>query len=158
MFLHFVHLVPRNFFPHSIFLLKFCLKYFSKNHTMVIFEINTLKSKKIPPSVITKYSSRRREYLVMTRGGIFLLWSVFIKIFIEWWTRKTPRRQPRCFSCHHEMNIVSNWTSWQKQREGGIKPRAKGEWFYPSLELFANEFNLVQISHIRCDFCWCILE
>ena len=24
----------------------FCLKYFSKNHTMVIFEINTLKSKK----------------------------------------------------------------------------------------------------------------
>ena len=38
---------------------------------MVIFEINTLKSKKIPPSVITKYSSRRREYLLMTQGGIF---------------------------------------------------------------------------------------
>ena len=90
----------------SIWNFLFCLKYFSKNHTMVIFEINTLKSKKIPPSVITKYSSRRREYLVMTRGGIFLLWSVFIKIFIEWWTRKTPRRQPRCFSCTHEMNIV----------------------------------------------------
>ena len=85
-----------------------CLKYFSENHTMVKFEINTPRSNKILPSVLTKYSSRRREYLVRTRGSILLLRGVFIKIFIEWWSRKTPRRQPRGFSCHHEMNIAPN--------------------------------------------------
>ena len=88
-----------------------CLKYFSENHTMVEFEINTPRSNKILPSVLPKYSSRRREYFGRTRGSILLLRGVFIKIFIEWWSRKTPRRQPRGFSCHHEMNIAPNWTS-----------------------------------------------
>ena len=86
----------------------FCLKYFSENHTMVKFEINTPRSNKILPSVLPKYSSRRREYFGRTRGSILLLRGVFIKIFIEWWSRKTPRRQPRGFSCHHEMNIAPN--------------------------------------------------
>ena len=61
------------------------LKYFSENHMMVKFEINTPISNKILLSVLTKYSSRRREYLVRTRGSILLLRGVFIKIFIEWW-------------------------------------------------------------------------
>ena len=86
----------------------FCLKYVSENHTMVEFEINTPRSNKILPSVLPKYSSRRREYFGRTRGSILLLRGVFIKIFIEWWSRKTPRRQPRGFSCHHEMNIAPN--------------------------------------------------
>ena len=87
--------------PVHVFLLLcvlLCLKYFSENHTMVEFEINTPRSNKILPSVLPKYSSRRREYFGRTRGSILLLRGVFIKIFIEWWSRKTPRRQPRGFS------------------------------------------------------------
>ena len=97
-----------HFLPEKAVGAKSCLKYFSENHTMVEFEINTPRSNKILPSVLPKYSSRRREYFGRTRGSILLLRGVFIKIFIEWWSRKTPRRQPRGFSCHHEMNIAPN--------------------------------------------------
>ena len=58
---------------------------------------------------------------------------------------------------------TTRWISHQiervgKQREESIKPRAEGEWFYAFLELFANEFNLVEKPPHARDFRSSILE
>ena len=58
---------------------------------------------------------------------------------------------------------TTRWISHQiervgKQREESIKPRAEGEWFYAFLELFANEFNLVEKAPHARDFRRSILE
>ena len=58
---------------------------------------------------------------------------------------------------------TTRWISHQiervgKQREESIKPPAEGEWFYAFLELFANEFNLVEKPPHARDFRSSILE
>ena len=137
--------------------LEICLKYYCENHAVVVFLKSNTRSNEVHR--VASWSTRSAAECTSWCHEVYFITSSVASQDIQ----RVVDKKTNEASAELVFLSTTRWISHQiervgKQREESIKPRAEGEWFYAFLELFANEFNLVEKAPHARDFRRSILE